>query len=82
MRGKPAGSPITWPRFRWYGPGEPGEGDLVTTVAGHAAYVVEEARRTGDCIDSDGLGYKRYRLELTKLDPDEIEEFDWTVRFD
>ena len=81
MRGKPAGSPISWPRFRWYGPGEPTEGDLVVTEAGHAAYVVEEATWKGSGADDDGP-FERYRLELTKLDPATVERFDWVMRFD
>lgn len=81
MIGKPAGSPITWRRLRWYGPGSPTEGDMVLTEAGRAAYLVEEVHAKGAGDDESGA-YLLFRLELTKLDPADIGVPDWIVRFD
>lgn len=86
MRGKPVGSPISWRRLRWYGyKGEddgPTVGDLVVSQAGHAAYVVEDVTDTGrEDSDFDGH-YRVFRLECTKLDPDDVEAPDWAIRFD
>ena len=86
MRGKPAGSPISWNRLRWYGYQDeldgPTEGDLVVSQAGHAAYLVEEVTDTErEGSDEDGH-YRLFRVECTKLDPADVEEPDWVIRFD
>lgn len=86
MRGKPAGSTIRM-SIRWYGPGEPGVGDLVVTEAGHAAYIVESAVPTGGhphawkhrTLSDEHGRYATWKLELTKLDPDDVPSPDWTL---
>jgi hypothetical protein len=86
VRGKPAGSPITWRRLRWFGSrGEhdgPTVGDLVVSAAGHAAYLVEEVTDTGrEGHDDEDGHYRLFRVEATKLDPADVEEPDWVIRF-
>lgn len=84
MRGKPAGSPVTLRGFRWYGPGEPEEGDIALTEAGHAAYLVEKVTPSSAPVPPDGFldaaGYHwRYTLECIKLDPADIGIPDWIL---
>jgi hypothetical protein len=57
-------------------------GDLVISEAGHAAYLVEEVTDTGreGHDDTDGH-YRLFRVEATKLDPADVEEPDWVIRF-